>query len=140
MATTDIAATLPVYRFMFSICTLVTDWNEYKAMRQSFENKCFTTDCCEYLVADNSKGNVFNAYTAINKFLSFSKAKYTILIHQDTLCLDNYATLLDVIKNMDAVDDKWAVCGNAGGVYPHKLFFYVRYAGTDKKELTAPQK
>ncbi len=131
MTITNIAAANTVNKFVFSICTLVTNWDEYNDMRQSFERKGFTGDCCEYLIADNSNGNVYDAYTAINRFFSLSQAEYTILIHQDTLCFDTYGHLLDILTKMDAVDEKWAVCGNAGGIYPHKLFFHLRYGGVD---------
>lgn len=140
MTITNIAAANTVNKFVFSICTLVTNWDEYNEMRQSFERKGFTADCCEYLIADNSNGNVYDAYTAINRFFSLSSADYTILIHQDTICYDTCGHLLDILKKMDAVDDKWAVCGNAGGVYPGKKILYLNELGIDHKYPGLPLK
>lgn len=140
MTITNIAAANTVNKFVFSICTLVTNWDEYNDMRQSFERKGFTADCCEYFIADNSKGNVYDAYTAINRFFSLSSADYTILIHQDTICYDTYGHLLDILKKMDTVDEKWAVCGNAGGIYPGKKILYLNELGIDHKYPGLPLK
>jgi len=138
--TTNIAVTTAVNQFMFSICTLVTNWEEYWLMRESFENRGFTDEHCEYLIADNSNGNVFDAYTAINKFLSLSKATYTIVIHQDTECIDSFDMLLDVIKNLDAFDSNWAVCGNAGAIYPLNRFFYIKEFDLERRQEGLPQR
>jgi len=140
MTVTDIAAHRPAYQLMFSICTLVTDWKEYCDMRESFLKKGFTAERCEYLIADNRNGNVFDAYTAINRFFSLSKAKYTIILHQDTLCIDQYEVLIKAIEAIDGIDNNWAVCGNAGGIYPYNIFFYLKYAGVDWKHAKLPQK
>ncbi len=132
MPVTNIALAKPVFEYTFSICTLITNWDEYGLMKSSFEEKGFTNQC-EYLIADNTKGNTYDAYEAINNFFALSKAKYTILVHQDVRCIDSFETLTTLIAELDIKDKGWAVCGNAGGVYPKKLFFYLEDGGMDKK-------
>ena len=52
----------------YSFCTLVTDLDEYSAMVDAFTHKGFASPDCEYLYADNTQGNVFDAFTAYNRF------------------------------------------------------------------------
>jgi Zn-finger protein len=103
--------------FEFSICTLVTRFDEYQEMLQSFVNKGFTNDCTEYLHIDNSQECTFDAYQGLNHFLQKAQGKYVILCHQDILIHDNNKTnLLDLIAEVEEKDSNWAVLANAGGV------------------------
>ena len=45
------------YKYQYAICTLVTNWDEYGRMLDSFIEAGFTTDDCEYRYADNTNGN-----------------------------------------------------------------------------------
>jgi hypothetical protein len=107
----------PQYLFKFSICTLVTRKNEYNEMIDSFINKGFTYDDCEFLYIDNSENCVFDAYEGYNQFLQNAKGEYIILCHQDILLHDNNKNdLLNLINEVDSKDSKWAILANAGGV------------------------
>lgn len=107
----------PVYKYQYSVCTLVTRKQEYVEMLNSFIEAGFTTDICEYLVIDNSEINKMDAYQGINSFLQKATGQYIILCHQDILLtVTSTKLLLDAqIAAMDARDATWAILGNAGG-------------------------
>ncbi len=116
----------PVYEF--SVCTLVTRKEEYNEMLTSFINKGFDTSICEFLFADNSEGNKFDAYSAINLFLRQATGKYIILCHQDILLhKDGVDELRLILKNLDEKDANWGVCGNAGAVGPNFIVYHITY-------------
>ena len=102
------------YTRLFSICTIVNNFEEYGAMKQSFIDKGFANNC-EYLVADNSDKNNFDAYSAIRRFLQDAGGQYVILVHQDVRCIDSAGKLLSSLNLLEEKDPLWAVCGNAGG-------------------------
>src|SRR3569833_2930079 len=105
------------YKFEFSICTLVTDMAGYLEMRESYIEKGFATDICEYLYNDNIGQNTFEAYAGLNRFLREAKGKYVILCHQDILLKDHdIADLQSRISEMDQLDPNWGAIGNAGSV------------------------
>lgn len=112
----------PIYRnekneFLFSICTLVTRKNEYQEMLDSFINKGFNNDICEYLYIDNSEQMEFDAYQGLNVFLEKAKGKFVILCHQDILIHDNNKNdLVRLIEEVELKDKNWAVLANAGGI------------------------
>ena len=68
---------------IFSIGTLVTDLNEYLKMLESFYEKGFSSDKCEYIYIDNTSGNKQDAFKGLNRILNSAKASYVILCHQD---------------------------------------------------------
>ena len=106
-----------IYEVEFSICTLVTRREEYEEMMQSFVNKGFTEDFCEYLHIDNSTATTYDAYQGLNIFLQQAKGKYIILCHQDIILHDNDKNdLQKMIAEVDLKDKNWAVLANAGGV------------------------
>lgn len=125
------------FQFRFSICCIVTDQVQYDAMRSSFEKNGFTKSC-EYLVADNSKGNAFDAYSAINHFLQNSGAEIAIITHQDVRCIDNRSVLEEQLELLNKKDEKWAVCGNAGGIAYHQLIYHLDDNGTIRKTVGLP--
>jgi hypothetical protein len=114
--------------YLFSICSIITNKDEYALMRQSFE-ECGFTDSCEYIVADNTHSNNFNAYQAINRFLLESQGKYLIVVHQDVRCIDNRSQLEKCLNELGQKDNKWAVCGNAGAIGYHQFFHHINNAG-----------
>src|SRR5689334_3587146 len=98
----------------FSICTLVTNHGEYAEMVRSFRAGGFNGADCEYLYLDNSTGNTFDAFRGGNIFLREAAGDFIILCHQDLLLLeDNRTTLETRIRELDALDPRWAACGNA---------------------------
>jgi hypothetical protein len=115
----------------FSICTLVTDQNEYRTMVDSFRKAGFNDETSEFIFIDNSKGNKYDAYAGLNKMISVSSGKYIVLCHQDIeLNYDNKEKLISRIAEIDSIDKSWGILSNAGGLhlkkrvermyYPHK--------------------
>lgn len=104
-----------IERKRFSICSLVTDLEEYALMRASFEEAGFNEINSEFLYIDNSKKNKFDGYSGIKQFLNLAQGKYIILCHQDILLkYDNLQNLEEKIAEMDRIDPDWALLGNAG--------------------------
>jgi len=125
---TSISPEPPAAAFAFSLCTIVNDMEEYHVMKESFESRGFTGDC-EYLVADNCGGNRFDAYTAINLFIQQSKGEYLIVVHQDVRCIDSRQQLMKCLQQLTAIDNKWAVCGNAGCMGYHEDLMHINIDG-----------
>lgn len=123
-----IVATKEEPAFQYSICSIVTDIKEYEIMRNSFE-RCGFTEGCEYLVADNTKGNEFDAYRAIAGFMKQAMGKYLVIVHQDVRCIDPVSQLTNCLNDLMSKDDKWAVCGNAGAMGYHQFVHYINNAG-----------
>lgn len=112
----------------FSICTLVTNMDEYQGMLTSFLNSGFTSDFCEYLYVDNTQGNTFDAFSAINKFIRISRGQYIILCHQDILInIDDCEHLKEQIRQLTRKDSNWAVIGNAGGLNLKLTAFHLNH-------------
>jgi hypothetical protein len=106
----------------FSICTLVTNHDEYAEMVQSFRAGGFNGADCEYLYLDNSEGNAFDAFAGGNIFLREAAGDFIILCHQDVLLLnDDRNTLEARLAELEALHPDWGVCGNAGGTTSGKL-------------------
>jgi hypothetical protein len=105
------------FPYEFSICTLVSFMDQYHNMLKSFIDAGFTRDKCEYLYINNTEGNAYDAYQAFNIFLQKAKAKYIILCHQDIeLRYDKVDDLKKCINELERVDPKWALFGNAGAI------------------------
>jgi hypothetical protein len=124
---------------LFSICSIITDLQEYSIMRHSFEACGFTGDC-EYIIADNTKGNSFDAYQAIDGFIRESQGRYLIIVHQDVRCIDNRTQLIKCLEELSAIDPKWAICGNAGAMGYHQFVHYLNNAGKIMKSTNLPAK
>lgn len=127
------------YALQFSICTIVSDAAEYGLMRASFEERGFSSDC-EYIIADNTKGNQFDAYQAISHFLKISRGKYIIIVHQDVRAIDNREKLLQCIDGLNKKDSNWALCGNAGAKGYHQEVVYIKYPSHTEQSIDLPQK
>lgn len=103
------------YLYQYSICTMVTNTDEYSEMKDSFINAGFNSDECQFICADNTQTNQFDAYKAINRFLKEAKGKYIIICHQDILIdHDDQSVLEKRINEINDIDPKWAILGNAG--------------------------
>lgn len=128
----------PEYEYLFSVCTLVNNLQEYELMKSTFEQFGFTGDC-EYLFYDNSETNVVDAYQAISGFLRQARGKYIIAVHQDVRCLDSKEHLIGCLQHLTQMDSKWAVCGNAGCNDYHEQVRYLENAGKLLKDEGLPR-
>jgi hypothetical protein len=115
------------FKYLFSVCTLVSRTDEYNEMLDSFIKAGFGEDRCEYLYIDNSQGaNVLEAYQGINRFLREARGQYIIICHQDILLnYDGADELIKKINEVQSTDPNWAVLGNAGGVNLKYLSLYI---------------
>lgn len=127
------------YNFRFCICTIVNDEAEYDLMKQSFETAGFTGDC-QYLIADNTAVNNFDAYAAVRRFLQQSDALYTIIVHQDVRCEDSRHILDQCLQSLNEKDPSWAICGNAGAADYKKIFYHLNIAGNERKSRGLPKR
>ena len=99
----------------YSLCTMVTRWDEWQRSSDRFRAKGFGDADCEYLTIDNSRGNVADAYQAVNEFLQSASGTYVVLVHHDVLLLDDGRTELDArLDELTRLDPAWGLCGNAG--------------------------
>jgi GT2 family glycosyltransferase len=106
-------------RIRFSVCTLVTRHDQYQEMLDSFRAGGFTPANSEFIYVDNSQANKYDGYAATNRFLHVARGEYVILCHQDIrLHADKLEALDRRIEELNALDPRWAVLGNAGGVRP----------------------
>lgn len=104
----------------FSICTLVTRWEEYSNAARLFRRGGFDQNTTEYLVVDNSRGNAADAFIALNEFLQAAGGDYVIICHQDVeLLAHGRPDLEERLAELDALDPAWALCGNAGSTQDH---------------------
>lgn len=129
-----------IFEFEFSICTLVTDTDEYRQMRESFFQAGFTENISEYIYIDNSKSNTFGAYAGLNKFLLEAKGKYVIVCHQDILLrYHNIADLRARIEEITHADPNWAVLGNAGSInIKYRAVHIIQGSGKETHEQYLP--
>jgi len=116
------------YFYDFSICTLVTRLQEYEQMVASFVQAGFSPTTCEFLYADNTQANAFDAYSGLNTMLQQAKGKYVILCHQDILLeFHRREELEQRIEELHALDPTWAIAGNAGAAGPNHIVYKVSY-------------
>ncbi len=100
----------------YTIGTLVTNWDEYNLMKDSFLKKGFKEEDCEFLTVDNTNGNTMDAFTGNNWFLNNAKGEYVILCHQDIrIKYDTRTTLDNRLKKLTELHPNWGLAGNAGG-------------------------
>lgn len=118
----------------YSICTLVTSETEYAEMIHSFERAGFSNLNAEYLYADNTKENSFDAYEAYRKFSRIAKGKFIIYCHQDVLAIDTISVLDDKIYELEKLDHHWAIAGNAGASTIRSYYKYF-VNNDDEKEV-----
>lgn len=111
---------LPGGGVRYSFCSLVNNPAQYAGMVASFRKRGFSGDDCEFIYADNSGGNRHDGYSGINTLIDKARGKYTVVIHQDSLAIDDRAHLDTVLAELDAADPNWALAGNAGGTDKRK--------------------
>ncbi len=127
------------FKKQFSICSIITNMKEYDAMKYSFIQHGFQENT-EYLIADNTIHNNFNAYEAINIFLQDATGEFIIIVHQDVRCIDFCNDLLTILDKLDKFDSNWAVCGNAGGNNYKELYYHLNNNGKIRKSHKLPAK
>jgi hypothetical protein len=132
-----IIAVEKIYEKEFSICTLITDNEEYQQMKDSFVQQGFD-EGCEYLVADNIAVNKFNAFQAIRRFLQDARGEFIIIVHQDVRCNDNILKLKNVLGHLQQKDSSWAICGNAGARGYKEMFYHLDNNGDVKRSKNLP--
>ncbi len=107
---------------VYSICTFVTKFEQYKGLVRSLVDYGFSYKDCEYLYIDNSEINQYDAYQGVNKFLTTAHGRYIVICRQDVLLIDHDRQRLDaVLRELDRIDSSWGVCGDGGGVHPGHL-------------------
>lgn len=100
---------------LFSVCSLVTNMEEYREMVASFHSAGFTDENAEFFYADNTQGNRYDGFQGAKSFLTHASGEYIILCHQDILLTyDRMETLLERIEEVSQIDPNWALLGNAG--------------------------
>lgn len=107
----------------YTIGTLVTDWDQFQEMRDSFIREGFSTNDCEFITVDNSGGvTAMDAFRGNNYILNQARGQYVILCHQDVrLRFDTRKTLDNQLNKLTKLDPAWGLAGNAGGIEPNKL-------------------
>lgn len=99
----------------FSVCSLVTDMDEYREMISSFQSAGFTDENTEFLYANNTSGNQYDGFQGVKTFLTKASGEYLIICHQDILLsYDTIETLMNRIEELNHLDPNWAIAGNAG--------------------------
>lgn len=117
----DINNTNNTEQLRYTICTMVTNWRQYKNMLESFQKAGFTNDVSEYLHIDNTENNDCDAFKAINHFTNNANGKYIIICHQDVLVDHDTIDQLDkCLTELNTLDQEWALAGNSGGVALYK--------------------
>lgn len=121
----DLAANqlIPERVVLFSVCTLVTNWEEYKTMVDSYKKASFSDEICEFLYINNTQGNQYDAYTGLNQLMAKASGQYIILSHQDTEAIyDDAEQLQRCIREINQIDPRWAVLANAGSADIKRLY------------------
>ncbi|MGI4750977.1 MAG: hypothetical protein ACRYFB_10100 [Janthinobacterium lividum] len=147
------AAKLPIlkkivsfsYQYRYSVCTLVTNWNEYQEMLQSFLQAGFTETISEFIYIDNITQNTHDAYQGLNRFLQEAQGELIIICHQDILIdLDKIEDLENRIEEIEKLDPTWAILSNAGGIENNlyqRVAVHINYADGFKQTAgELPQK
>jgi hypothetical protein len=101
---------------LFHICTIANDLDQYATMRQSFLTAGFDEHHCRYSLFDNSQANVFDPYHTFNQIQETTPEPYIIFCHQDILLNqgDDFAQLVKRLEELESIDPRWAIAGNAG--------------------------
>ena len=123
----------------FSVCTIVNDRTEYDIMQKIFEEKGFT-DGCEYMIADNTETNNFDAFQSISSFLKNAKGEYIIIVHQDIRLIDDRNKLEFCLQELTEKDSKWAICGNAGAKGYHQSVLHIAHKNHTELSKDLPVK
>jgi hypothetical protein len=119
----------------YSVGTLVTNLEQYAAMRASFAAHGFDGATTEFLYLDNRGADQTGAYRGLNALLHAARGRHVVLCHQDVLLIgDGAAALERCLDDLDRRDANWALAGNAGGTGPGALVMRISDPhGTDRR-------
>jgi hypothetical protein len=94
---------------------MVTDWSQYELMKSSMQSSGFNagTTFCAF---DNTVGNRYEPYELIGRLIEETVDDILMVCHQDIRFTTPGAkrALIDVVRQLDALDPAWAICGPAG--------------------------
>lgn len=119
----------------YTFGTLMTDRPMYDAFRASMQTAGFTDQDCEYLVIDNTRANVGDGYAGLNALLNEARGAFIILCHQDLLAIDHRPVLESRLAELDRLDPRWAVAGNAGGRHAGEVFLHITGIKHDEQRM-----
>lgn len=126
----------------YTIATLVTNPDQYAAMRESFAARGFDATSSEFLYLDNRGPEQTGAYRGLNALIHAARGRHVILCHQDVRLLsDDIDTLDRCLADLDRRDPRWALAGNAGGLAPGVLALRISDPhGADRNSGDLPQR
>ena len=104
----------PPGRIQFSICTLVNNDKKYRASLADWYRHGFRGADCEFLFCDNRKGNLYDGFQSSRLFLDSARGKYVVLTHLDSRPRVTKTALLQILEDLEKLDPRWAIVGNAG--------------------------
>ncbi len=102
----------------FSVVSLVATEERYERLLCSLLAKGFSDQNSEFLAIDNRNGNSFDGYSALRGVLPGLRGRYVLFTHDDIeLISDGIDELRKLLEKLEALDPKWMIAGNAGGVF-----------------------
>lgn len=120
---------------------MVLHLGQYQDMLASFEAAGFLEPMTEYLYLDNTKGNRFDAFSAIRHFLTHARGQFIILCHQDILLNHDRLDRLEAcIRELNQRDPKWALLGNGGGEKLYRTVVRISDPHGESKPECLPKK
>ncbi|MGV3640113.1 MAG: hypothetical protein ACO1NZ_06300 [Adhaeribacter sp.] len=132
---------LPARPVTYSICSLVGNLAEYALLLDSCRKAGFDAGNSEFLYVDNSQGNKYDAYAGLNKLVAKASGTYILLVHQDVeFIFDAEPVLRQRLAEMDRLDPRWAVLGNAGGADVKREYHRLSYPHGSVNRGPFPQK
>lgn len=132
---TEIDSIIPIK--LFSMCTLVSNIDEYKILLDSAIKAGFNEQNTEFIYVDNSKQNKYDAYDGLNHCLNKARGKYIILVHQDVeFIFDDIEVLKNKINEIDKIDSTWAILGNSGYAFNDMNIQYTRITSTGPSNIS----
>ncbi|WP_310415820.1 hypothetical protein [Chamaesiphon sp. OTE_8_metabat_110] len=127
---------------IFHICTISNNLQQYEEMKTSFIAAGFDLEKCRYSLFDNSEKNQFDPYQIFKVLKSTTIEPYIILCHQDLLIDkgDDFDRLFKLLTELDELDPRWAIVGNAGISSSHGMVAKITDPnGTPKWQGALPQ-
>lgn len=102
---------------MIQVFTFVTDPDGYQEMRRSFEQAGFTGEHAAFTEFHGGGSGEPEPYSTITGLVATLGDPFFILCHQDVRLDQGHGIdqLLSTIRELEALDDRWAAAGNAGG-------------------------
>lgn len=98
----------------FHFFTLVTNTDQYEAMRASLAKSGFDETNALFTIFDNRERNEFEPFSAVSRAVKEARAPFVVFCHQDLMFDQGPAELRAAIAEVEAIDPKWAILGNAG--------------------------